>query len=689
MATDPRMGQLPGVPAGPTNGIDAAADASGTASPEPVTTQSVASPEQRRILVIDDDAAVLRYIARSLRSAGYLVDSAADGLAGVAMARKACPDLVVCDISMPVLDGHEVLRQLRQYPVTSTVPFIFLTGKSDRSDVRQGMQMGADDYLSKPFVARELVEAVGSRIARRRQQTEVYQNQIEMMMRLLDTMHQTSEPVAASRNRLLERVALEREMARLMESGNGTNRSLPLAILRIKDSDRIYTKLGHAGADELLQVVEQRLVGALAEHSQVHAVGNLGVQRCALLFVPDTTREQANIITKRVLESLLRPYHVRGKEVFVQFCAGLTAGVRKDGQASVSGVEPLDPEPVRTLLLEAEAAVKAAKGHGCACVEEFRDDMPIAAIDATRLEADLHYAVGKSQLRLVYQPQVDLATDEVIGFEALVRWQHPELGMVSPNDFIQLAEENGTILGIGEWVLREACSQMAEWRRQRMPIQRIAVNVSAVQFMESDLVATAGAALAAAGLPGSCLQLEITESAIVRNIALTQRIIAGLQALGVTIAIDDFGVGYSSLAYLRQLRFDELKIDRSFVQNMENEPEKLAIVDLILGLADRMGFQVTAEGIENHAVRALLATRRCRHGQGFYFARPMAPESIQGLLVALGYGPRPQSTDGSLHRPRPFTARGMAAVVNPSSAAIAAPSQSHQAWRHQQTLFGS
>jgi EAL domain-containing protein (putative c-di-GMP-specific phosphodiesterase class I)/GGDEF domain-containing protein len=488
---------------------------------------------------------------------------------------------------------------------------------------------------------------------------------------------------------MLERVALERELERLMGSGNGVTRTLPLAILRIKDSDRIYTKLGHAGADELLQIVEQRLVGALAEHPELHAVGNLGVQRSALLFVPDTAREQANAITRKVLESMVRPYHVRGKEVFVQFCAGLAAGGRRAGRVGATGMESLEAEPVRELLLEAEAAAKAAKGLGCACVEEFRDDMPIAAIDAARLEADLHYAVGKGELRLVYQPQVDLVTDEVVGFEALVRWQHPELGMVSPNDFIQMAEENGTILSIGEWVLREACTQMAEWLRQRMPIRRIAVNVSAVQFMESDLVATTAACLAAAGLPGSCLQLEITESAIVRNVALTQRIIAGLQELGVSIAIDDFGVGYSSLAYLRQLRFDELKIDRSFVQNMENEPEKLAIVDLILGLAERMGFQVTAEGIENQAVRSLLASRRCRHGQGYYFARPMAPESIHAMLAALGHGPRPQSTDGGVRRPRPFTARGMASVVNPSSAAMVAPSQTNQAWRHQQTLFGS
>jgi EAL domain-containing protein (putative c-di-GMP-specific phosphodiesterase class I)/GGDEF domain-containing protein len=488
---------------------------------------------------------------------------------------------------------------------------------------------------------------------------------------------------------MLERVALEREIERLLGAGHGAARSLPLAILRIKDSDRIYTNLGHAGADELLQIVEQRLVGALAKHPELHAVGNLGVKRCALLFVPDTAQEQANAITKMVLESVLQPYYVRGKEVFVQFCAGLASAKRGAGRVEAAGMESVTAEPVQQLLLEAEAAAKAAKGHGCACVEEFRDDMPIAAIDAARLEADLHYAVGKDELRLVYQPQVDLVTDEIVGFEALVRWQHPELGMVSPNDFIPMAEENGTILGIGEWVLREACTQMAEWQRQRMPIRRIAVNVSAVQFMESDLVATTAACLAAAGLPGSCLQLEITESAIVRNVALTQRIIAGLQELGVTIAIDDFGVGYSSLAYLRQLRFDELKIDRSFVQNMENEPEKLAIVDLILGLAERMGFQVTAEGIENQAVRGLLAGRRCRHGQGYYFARPMAPEAIHATLAALGHGPRPQAKEGSLHRSRPFTARAMASVANPASSAMVAPSQSIHSWRHQQTLFGS
>jgi EAL domain-containing protein (putative c-di-GMP-specific phosphodiesterase class I) len=311
----------------------------------------------------------------------------------------------------------------------------------------------------------------------------------------------------------------------------------------------------------------------------------------------------------------------------VQFSAGVAAGeapARDDARLR---------EALTQLLLQAETASRPAPGEARQSVGVFRDGMRAGPVENLRLDADLHHAVQRGQLHVVYQPQVELASDVVLGFEALVRWQHPEFGTVSPAHFIPLAEQNGTILRIGEWVLWEACRQAAEWLRHGFPVGRIAVNVSAVQMQEADVPELVRAALAAHALDPSRLQLEITESAVLHDLARAKSMIRDVRESGVSVAIDDFGTGQSSLAYLQQLKFDELKIDRSFIQGVEHHADRVAIVELILNLAEKLGFTVTAEGIENAVTRDLLTSRRCQLGQGYHFARPMSAEAVAAVML--------------------------------------------------------
>ncbi len=575
------------------------------------------------VLVIDDDPAILRYVGRCLAHAGFWVCEESSGAAGIEAAIRCRPDVIVCDVTMPGVDGHDVLRAVRATPASREIPFIFLTAKQERRDVRLGMQLGADDYLPKPFSIEELVDAVRSRLDRKWQMVEAQSIRIRDMAQRID-----ANPLRgrddSGRLRMLELPAFEEALRRAAEAVPATD--MPLAVLRWKDADRIYQEFGPATGEELQRQFDQRLVDVVGGRGDVVAFGRAGLQRIGVLFAADVGSAAAEAGATQLLAEMAKPYRIEGREVFAQFCAGFAHG----GSASSSTVPA---ERAAVVQRQAEAALRFARPLAGSRLVVHEPGSMVVPVDRTRLDADLHYAVERGQLRIHFQPQVELSTGEVIGFESLLRWQHPELGMVSPAEFIPLAEHNGSIRAIGEWVLRESCRQMASWVRQGAPLRHVSVNVSPVQ-MEDGLADTVRDALRASGLPASCLQLEITETAVLEDLPRAVRILQSLRDAGVTIAIDDFGVGYSSLCYLRQLKFDVLKIDRSFVQDLEQEMEKVAICEMILNLAQLLRFEVVAEGIETQRAKELLTAQGCRYGQGYFFARPLPQEVVTGALWA-------------------------------------------------------
>jgi EAL domain-containing protein (putative c-di-GMP-specific phosphodiesterase class I) len=274
----------------------------------------------------------------------------------------------------------------------------------------------------------------------------------------------------------------------------------------------------------------------------------------------------------------------------------------------------------------------SAKGGGRNIFRFFTEDMSAQVAERLTLEKSLRLALAKEELFLVYQPQMDIATGRITGLEALLRWQHPELGLVPPDKFIRIAENSGLIVPIGEWVLRTACSQAQKWQNEGLPALTVAVNVSAVQFRQEDFCAIVRTALCETGLAPQYLELELTESLLLENADLTLSVIQKLKAIGVTLAIDDFGTGYSSFSYLRQFRVSKLKIDRSFIRDVATNPDDAAITAAIISMAKSLRLKVIAEGVENEAQRSFLQAHLCDEIQGYYFSKPLTVDKVADKL---------------------------------------------------------
>ncbi len=285
-----------------------------------------------------------------------------------------------------------------------------------------------------------------------------------------------------------------------------------------------------------------------------------------------------------------------------------------------------------TLIKNADAAMYCAKENGRNNFQFFTEDMNAQVVERLTLENSLRLALDKKELFLVYQPQMDIATGRITGLEALLRWQHPELGLVPPDKFIRIAENSGLIVPIGEWVLRTACSQARKWQDEGLPAVSVAVNVSAIQFRQEGFCELIRRVLHETGLAPQYLELELTESLLLANADVMLSVVQELKAMGVTLAIDDFGTGYSSFSYLRQFRVSKLKIDRSFVRDVAVNPDDAAITTAIISMAKSLNLKVIAEGVEDEAQMSFLRAHQCDEIQGYYFSKPLAVDKVADKL---------------------------------------------------------
>ena len=378
---------------------------------------------------------------------------------------------------------------------------------------------------------------------------------------------------------------------------------------------------GHEAGDQLLRAVAERLLDAVRSEDTVARLS--GDEFAVLLERSSRGTDESAAMADRLMQVLSAPIDVDGELVEL----GASVGVAVAGPGSSAA----------SLLREAAVAMSRARAAGPGAVLAYEAGMGSAAAERVRLRADLTAAVEDGQLRLFYQPVVDLSTGAVRGFEALVRWQHPELGLLTPDRFIPLAEDSGQVVALGRWVLERACRTAARWRREH-PAHRdltIAVNVSARQLADGGLRATVAAALDDCGLPPSAVVLELTETVLVHDPELVARRLRDLRDLGVRLAVDDFGTGYSSLSHLRQFPMDILKIDRSFVETITDADVAPPIVRGLLDLGRALGLETVAEGVETEAQRALLGRAGCDHAQGYLFARPLAEADAEALLTGV------------------------------------------------------
>jgi diguanylate cyclase (GGDEF)-like protein len=389
----------------------------------------------------------------------------------------------------------------------------------------------------------------------------------------------------------------------------------------VVDLDRFRTvndSLGHATGDLVLAAVGQRLRGCVRASD---TVARIGADEFGILLHDVELRDRAVTVADRVLRALHEPFPINDRDLVVGASIGIAFGAAGHQDAE-------------TLLQYADLALRAAKHNGKGRFEVFEPVMHAAVKKGTELETDLRQAVAHEQFVLRYQPIVELHSGRITGFEALVRWDHPKLGMVPPLDFIPLAEETGLIVPIGTWVLREACRQTADWNRRRpdtTPLS-ISVNLSARQLQQPDLPQLVADILSSTGLADGCLTLEITESLLVHDIDATVSRLEHLRALGVRLAIDDFGTGYSSLAYLRRFPIDILKIDKLFVDAVATETPDASLTGAIVHLARTLHLSTVAEGIETYEQCGPLQDSGCQLGQGYYFAKPLTSTDAETLL---------------------------------------------------------
>ena len=425
-----------------------------------------------------------------------------------------------------------------------------------------------------------------------------------------------SDALTALPNRHDLQGRLETRLRRAREDGG----RFALMFIDVDGFKGVNDALGHAGGDVLLQEVAARLRSALRGSD---VVARISGDEFVVIVDHAATPDDATAVAERVMAALADPIQVQAHALRVSVSIGIS-------------LYPDDAQDADTLLRHADSAMYHVKRSGRNGVRHYLGE-PDEKLERQRsLERDLRAAIPQGQLSLAYQSLHDLASGDVRGFEALLRWRHPTWGDVSPADFIPLAEQSGLIVDIGAWVLDEACRQATFWQRGGLGSFPVSVNVSPLQFSHPGFVGTVLAALNAHGLAPELLELEVTESVVLQDVQRVAATLAQLQALGIRIAIDDFGTGYSSLAYLRDLPIDTVKIDRSFVRDLGRCPEgpafAPALVEAIVGLAAHLDLEVVAEGIETDAQADIVRALGCRTGQGYLFSRPMTPEGVAAFL---------------------------------------------------------
>ena len=415
---------------------------------------------------------------------------------------------------------------------------------------------------------------------------------------------------------LPNRLLLQDRLGQAMELAHRHGRLLAVMFMDLDRFKHINDSLGHAVGDQLLQSVAQRLVDCV-RHSDT--ISRQGGDEFVLLLPTIKHAEDAAYCAQKMLASLALPHCIDRHVLHISVSIGIS-------------IYPGDGQDADTLIKSADTAMYYAKENGRNTYKFFEPDMNARAVQRHSIEAGLRRALERQEFVLHYQPKINLHSGAIVGVEALIRWQHPEQGLVPPGQFVPIAEDCGLILSIDRWVLREACLQAEVWRQAGLPPITIAVNTSALEFRALDFLENIRATLEDTGLEPRYLELELTESLLMQDAESTNAMLQALSDLGVKLAIDDFGTGYSSLSYLRQFPIDTLKIDQSFVNRITSNADDATLVNAMISMGKCLKLQVIAEGVETPEQYAFLLAQQCDEGQGYYFGRPMAAEALATLL---------------------------------------------------------
>lgn len=580
------------------------------------------------ILIVDDEPLV-RNVLREVLGENYECVEAASAEEALTLLNTKSFNLVISDINMTGISGLQMIPQVRELAPDAIV--IMISGEQNIENAIKAMRGGAFDYITKPFTF-EHIEAVVKRAVEHqtlRLTKKIYENHLEELVtaRTAELREQITERQRAEEkvnqmayydsltelpNPTLFRNRLKHELFSLQ----GSRQKTAIIFLALDRFKNVNDTLGHEIGDELLRQAAKRLTKSIR---QTDTAAYFGGAEFALLLTNVGGAEDAAKIAQNIKNTLLSPYSCGEHELYVTATMGIS-------------LSPDDGDDCQTLLQNAGTALYRARQKGGDACRFFTNDMHEAAVKRLSLENKLRRALERDEFVLHYQPQVNAQSGKFSGMEALVRWRHPQLGLIPPNDFIPIAEDTGLIIPLGEWVLQTACQQNAAWQRAGLPALSVSVNLSLRQFQQANLVETVNQTLAETGLKPEYLELELTESSIMNDAERTIETLHRLKQLGIKISLDDFGTGYSCLSYLKTLPLDVLKIDRAFVRNVTTDIKDAAIVKTIVALSRNLKLRTIVEGVETEEQFNVLSNLGCNDFQGYLFSKPVRAESFELLL---------------------------------------------------------
>ena len=521
------------------------------------------------------------------------------GAVGLSSGQQAGAEAAIAEpalfVGMLTLVVMLLIERIVIQPISGLTRGVVLLANGDPGDPRNRLQVkGSDEVATLARTFNGLLEHLAARQKLEAQLTHMAHH----------------DGLTALPNRVLFRQEMERELARA-RGGD----AVAVLCVDLDHFKRVNDTLGHAAGDALLQGAADRLRACVRE---TDIVARLGGDEFAIVQLQAEQPRAATVLAERLIADLSRPFDIEGHQVVV----GASVGI---------ALAPSDGTEADQLMKSADMALYRAKADGRGVLRYFESEMDAKMQARRALELDLRKALVEHEFELFYQPIVDLQSNRVSGFEALLRWNHPTQGLISPADFIPIAEDMGLITPLGEWVLRQACREAAGWPER----VKVAVNLSPAQFKSKALALVVTTALADSGLAPDRLELEITESVLLQDNDTVRGILHQLRALGVRISMDDFGTGYSSLSYLRSFPFDKIKIDQSFVRDMGQHEDSIAIVRAVAGLGRNLGMSTTAEGVETNEQLGRLRQEGCTEVQGYLFSRPLPASEVPRLLAQI------------------------------------------------------
>ena len=580
---------------------------------------------QANILIVEDELLIAQNTAKKLKQYGYNISNVvSSGQAAIEEVNRTKPDLILMDIAIKGnLDGIETASQIKSI---ADIPIVFLTAYANDRTLDRAAQIGCYGYLIKPFRAKELQATVQMALSKHREQSAIQKS-------LQDTINQYSanfdniyvDNLTNLPNQLFLRDSFDYLTSILANQKDDTDQELKLIAVFNISLDRLQ-KISHSLTQEQQQQIIQEVAQRLTEY-----VTNCSFQGITLYLKED------NFLVLIPLDKQITASNY-GREIITMLRQGIKIGDREIFLAITIGVAfyPHDADGIDDLVNQGQKAIEYAKSQGGNSCQLFTFAFDIQRHQGNEnlaMESELHYALERNELELYYQPKINLTTNRIVGAEALLRWNHPQFGRITPEKLIPLAEETGLIKPIGSWVLQTACQQVQRWHNLGFESLTIGINLSGFQFRQSDLFHRITQILFQTSLNPECLELELTEKILVENIKSNIQRLNLFKKLGIKITLDDFGTGYASLGYLQQFPFDLLKIDSCFIHNIDHHRVNAVITKNIISMAHQLGLKVVAEGVETEAELQYLKECDCDLVQGYLYSRPVDARKFINLII--------------------------------------------------------